>query len=161
MRIARLDLLAYGHLHDVSLQLDPRTLNVIYGPNEAGKSTALRALTSLLYGIPERTGDTHTHGGQLRVGAQLLDASGHAHDIVRKKGRKATLLDASGEPIAEEILTRMLGGVSEPVFRGVFGLDHEGLRGGAQALLAGEGDLGESLFDAAGGTRSVHVVLRG
>jgi uncharacterized protein YhaN len=46
MRIDRLDLLAYGPFTEQSLDLadGDSGLHLIYGDNEAGKSTSLRAL---------------------------------------------------------------------------------------------------------------------
>ena len=49
MKLLRLDLLTYGPFTDQSLSLDAGDcgLHVIFGPNEAGKSSALRALRCL------------------------------------------------------------------------------------------------------------------
>jgi uncharacterized protein YhaN len=56
MRIKRLDLKAFGPFTDRTLEFDSRKpgLYIIFGPNEAGKSSSLRALKALLYGFPER-----------------------------------------------------------------------------------------------------------
>ena len=52
-------------------------LHVVYGPNEAGKSTALRAVTGLLYGIPRSTaGRARARPADLRIGARLAGADG-------------------------------------------------------------------------------------
>ena len=50
MKILSLDLLAWGPFTDRSLRFTAGSegLHVIYGPNEAGKSSALRALRALL-----------------------------------------------------------------------------------------------------------------
>ena len=47
MRIDRVDLIAYGGFTNVSLNLDADScaLHVVYGANESGKSTSLRAIT--------------------------------------------------------------------------------------------------------------------
>lgn len=176
MRFERIDIVRFGHLQDVRLELTapagdaavagaagsaaPPGLHVIYGPNEAGKSTTLRAITGLLYGIPHRSDDTHTHQ-DLRVSARLRGVDGEALGVTRRKGRKNTLLDDNGEPIAEAQLAAMLGGVSEAAFLSTFGLDHVRLRQGGEALLLGGGGVGESLLSAAVGGRAVHGVLAG
>lgn len=54
MKIRELSLLAFGQFHNRRLEF-PDGLVVIYGANEAGKSTALRAIRALLYGIDEKT----------------------------------------------------------------------------------------------------------
>ena len=54
MKFLDLRLIAYGPFRDAKLAFepDPLGLHMIYGPNEAGKSTALRAVKGVLYGIP-------------------------------------------------------------------------------------------------------------
>lgn len=161
MRFRTLRLIAFGPFTDVDIELgDVPALHVLYGPNEAGKSTALRAITGLLYGIPVRTSDDHLHKkDELRVGA-MLSQNGSALAVVRRKGNVRTLLDSDGHAMSEAALGAMLGGVDEATFRMMFGLDHVGLREGAEALLRGGGSVGESLFDAGLGGRGIHQVLQ-
>ena len=56
MRIQRLDLLRYGHFTGTQIELPagPSDFHILFGPNEAGKSTALTAIEDLLFGIPTR-----------------------------------------------------------------------------------------------------------
>ena len=81
MRLLALDLLAFGPFAGASLDLSARGgLDLVYGPNEAGKSTALRAIRGLFYGIDERTGDAHRHAMKdLRIGGRLLGLADRAH----------------------------------------------------------------------------------
>jgi len=163
MRLAELGLIAYGPFSECLLDFSagsPGGLHLIYGANEAGKSTALRAVSGLFFGIPERTQDAHLHPAQeLRVSGVLEDGEGRALRIIRRKKRKAPLRDANDEPLDEAVLKRWLGGVDRELFRGLFGLDHHALKLGGEALLAGKGDVGESLYDAGMGGRSIHAVL--
>ncbi len=163
MRLLELRLTAFGPFTDVTLDLDADgpALHVVHGRNEAGKSTALRAIGDFLYGVPERTPDAHLHPpAKLRVGARLA-GGGREVTLVRRKGRKDTLLSEEGEPVDEQVLLALLGGVGREQFRAMFGLDHESLREGAESLVASRGDLGESLFDAGTGSRGIHAVLAG
>jgi len=161
VRLSALDIVRFGHLGGVRLDFGASegVMHVIYGPNEAGKSTTLRAITGLLYGIPLRSPDTHSHGSDLRVAADLIGPEGEQLAVQRRKGRKNTLLDAAGQPIDEAALTGLLRGVGQAAFLSTFGLDHESLRAGGEALLAGHGEVGESLFAAAVGGRGVNGVL--
>jgi uncharacterized protein YhaN len=164
VRIAELTLTAFGPFSGTVLDFSTpkRAVHLVYGPNEAGKSTALRAITGLLFGIPVGSRDDHLHRkADLRVGARLESAE-TSLSVVRRKGQKGTLLDPSGAPIDETPLRRMLGGMSEELFRVMFGLDHDALRRGAQALLEGKGHMGETLFGAAlgGGLHEVLARLR-
>lgn len=88
MRIDRLDLLAYGPFTEQSLDLSEGNfgLHLIYGDNEAGKSTSLRSLIAWLFGIPARTNDNFLHSNaQLRIGGQLRRTDGSTIEFTRKK----------------------------------------------------------------------------
>ena len=161
MRFRRLDLLAFGPFTERRLTFDePAGLEVVYGPNEAGKSTTLRALAGVLFGIPERTSDAHLHPmKKLRIGAALESAGGQHLELVRRKGRKSTLADPDGRSLADDVLAPFLRGLTRERFLTTFGLDHETLRSGAEALLAGGGSVGESLFDAGLGGPGVRRML--
>ncbi|WP_437852945.1 AAA family ATPase [Sorangium sp. So ce363] len=151
MKILELHLLAFGPFTDLRLDFSSPSpgLHVVYGPNEAGKSTALRAIRGLLYGIPHITPDAHVHHNtDLRVGGRLAGRGDAALALVRRKGRVKTLRDPDDNPLDDAALAPVLGGVTEELFRTSFGLTHETLRQGAEALLQGKGDVGQSLFGA-------------
>ena len=91
MKLLRLDLRAFGPFTDTTLDLSGgiEGLHLVYGPNEAGKSSALRALTALLYEVPERTEDAFLHPyPKLRVGGTLRKTDGSELAILRRKARK-------------------------------------------------------------------------
>ncbi|HKP57729.1 MAG TPA: AAA family ATPase, partial [Polyangiales bacterium] len=162
MKLVRLDLLAFGSLHGISLDLacaEP-CLHLVYGANEAGKSTALRALQGLFYGIPENTPDAHRFkAGELRVGALLCDARGREQYVVRRKGRKHTLVARDGSALHGPDVSWISAGVSEAQFRSLFALGYDTLEEGADELLGAAGELGESLFTAGTGGVGAHSVL--
>ena len=163
MRLAELALLRFGPFTDLRLDFAAGNgdLQLIYGTNEAGKSTLRRAVSALLFGVPETTRDDHLHRKpDLRIGARLEAADGTALSIVRRKGRKDTLLDAEERPIDDRLLLRWLGGVNREAFEALFGLSHETLVRGGEALLAGRGELAESLFGAGLGVRDLHARRR-
>ncbi|QVQ50886.1 AAA family ATPase [Spiractinospora alimapuensis] len=149
MRIARLDLTAFGPFTDLSLDLSAPGLHVVHGPNEAGKSSALAALGALLYGIPNRTTHDFVHAKRdLRLGARIDDGAGTTLELVRHKRNKNPLTDADGTPIGEDALAPLLNGISAEVFTSTFALTLAELKNGGDALLRGEGDLGRALFSA-------------
>ena len=150
MRLISLDLIAFGNFTDRRLLFpEDKGLHVIYGPNEAGKSTCMRALRGLLYGIPETTMDDFLHESKrLRVGGTLLRSDGERLSVVRRKGRKDTLLGSNGQPIAEDFLRSFLGGVDRETFIRVFGMSRDELLSGGRAIMEGKGSVGESLFAA-------------
>ena len=169
MKIARLYLKAYGAFSGRHLDFSGgANFHVIYGPNEAGKSTTLRALTGLLFGIDDRTPDNFLHPHpQLRVGATLVTNQGARLSVMRRKARKQTLFaldeetgaELTDQPLSEDALARLLGGLDEGLYRSLFGLDMEGLTRGSEALLAGKGEIGQSLFEAAAGMARLQQLL--
>lgn len=155
MRIRRLDLLRYGHFTDASIELPPlRTdLHVIFGPNEAGKSTAMAAIEDLLFGIPATSPRNFFHDyAAMRIGA-VLDLDGKALEVRRRKGNKDTLLGANDLPLpaGDGALAGPLGGVSREFFARMFALDYERLREGGRDIVAARDDVGQILFAAGAG----------
>jgi uncharacterized protein YhaN len=165
VRFLRLDLTAFGPFTDQSLTFSAEpALELVFGPNEAGKSSALRAIEGFLHGIPERTADAFLHRmPALRVGAVVADGSGDSVEFIRRKGRKDTLRDGVDRPVDEDALQSMCGGITGALFETAFGIDQDRLRKGAQEILAGGGDVGRSLFGAGlgAGVQDVLQTLEG
>ncbi len=164
MRIDRIDLIAYGPFTDKTLNLSDGDsgLHLIYGDNEAGKSTSLRALIAWLFGIPVRTNDNYLHSNaQLRIGGKLRLSGGEEIEFVRRKGAKKTLLEFdTNDALDESILSTFLpSGIDETLFTKLYGIDHDRLIAGGQELLNQSGDLGQALFSAAVGTASLREIL--
>lgn len=159
MKIEKLSLLRFGPFTDLILDFasDGKNLHVIFGSNEAGKSTILRAVLGFLFGIPETTLDDHVHKkSALRIGAHIETADGRVMELIRRKGRKNTLLTTDERPIDETEFMNCLGGVGRELFEVMFGLSHEVLVQGGHELLEGKGELGESLFSAGTGLLGFH-----
>ncbi|MBP2707392.1 AAA family ATPase [Microbispora sp. RL4-1S] len=161
MRIERLDLIAYGAFADFSLDLAAPGVHLVFGSNEAGKSTTRGALDQLLYGIDERSRYGFKHGlRNLQLGARLSSADGTVIDIARYKRRKNPLLDSSGRPINQEALAPFLGGIDRRTFITEFALDSEELRKGGELLASGDGGMTELLAAARSGTQ-LNAALQG
>ena len=162
MIIQRLDLIAYGRFTDtlIDLSAGPRRFHIIYGPNESGKSTSLRAITSLLYGMTTRAEDNYLHANaKIRVGGVLVGPAGESLTCVRRRGKKGTLRESDDSTVIPDAkLEAMLGGVDREAFEHRFGLSHEELVQGGKAILEGEGDLGEILFAAGAGVSQLKAV---
>ncbi|HUF45129.1 MAG TPA: AAA family ATPase, partial [Aestuariivirgaceae bacterium] len=141
MRLLELHLDRFGCFTDRRLAFRPdAALTVIYGANEAGKSTALAAIADALYGIETRSPFDFLHRyADMRLGASILGRDGRRFDFRRRKGSQNTLLDANEAPIGEDALAAFLGGVDRTLFLDAFGLDRERLRGGARRLIDGGG----------------------
>jgi len=171
MKLAQLLLHAFGPFTDTVLDFaaGPANLHLIYGPNEAGKSSALRAMTDLRFGIPLRSPDDFIHASnQLRIAGVFFDDEGERLALVRRKGRGATLsrcpVATTTEPdpnlpVLREHEQALTGGLERSEFEAMFGLNHARLREGGNLLLRGEGELGSALFEASAGTRGISAML--
>jgi uncharacterized protein YhaN len=165
MKLLQLNLLAFGPFTEQSLDFgNGNGLHIVHGRNEAGKSTSLRALRHLLYGIPTRCDDDFVHSYQnLRIGGALEAADGTRFEFIRRKGRTKTLRATDDAGLFDEaVLERSLAGVDEETFRQRFGIDYDELRRGGQAVVDGGGDLKEILFAAGAGVadlRTIHLQL--
>lgn len=149
MRIERLDLLAFGPFTDLSLPLGAPGVHIVYGPNEAGKSTALRALHDLFYKIPKQTPYDFVHDKpDMKLRAVVRSDDGRVVEFVRHKRDKNSLTDPRGNPLDESVVQRLLGGVSSSTFLSMFALTLEELERGGESLLEGGGDVGEALLSA-------------
>jgi uncharacterized protein YhaN len=156
VRLLSLELEKFGAFADLAIAFRPDArLHVVYGPNEAGKSTALAAVGALLFGVPERSPYASRFPGQLRVGAEIAAADGRRLKLWRRKGRRTTLLDGSGDPLPDDALAPFLSGLSQDVFERSFGLDAARLRAGGDEMLRADGDVGASLLAAASGLRGL------
>lgn len=155
MRILRLNLKAFGPFtnQEINLSAGNYGLHIIYGLNEAGKSSSLRAINAVLFGIPGRTNDNFLHDNSLlRVGADLVCKEGKELSFVRKKGNKNTLITPNEEePITDMELEYFLRGITVERFFLEFALDHDKLVEGGNTFLSNKGDVGQSLFAAGHG----------
>ena len=161
MRIARLHLRAYGHFTDHSLDFGPEPgLHLVYGDNETGKSTTLRALSSVLFGYPHEVVDGFKHDPKdIAIGADLIANDGRRLSFIRKRRGKNTLANSDGTALDESTVAGHLGGASQEMFEKVFALDHHRLHDHASALLAEGGSLGFSLAEAGSGVAGLKGVL--
>ncbi len=157
MKIAELWLRAFGPFSGVQLDLDggQEGLHIVYGDNAAGKSSALRAITGMLFGIPQQTGDDHVHAyADLRVGGRLRNAAGAELEFLRRKAKKRSLITANGEALGDDALDPFLAGMSAARFLSAHGIDHERLIEGGRNILEGRGEVGEILVESGlGGAR--------
>ena len=162
MRIQQLHLKAFGPFTDriLTFNSDHPGLHIIFGPNETGKSTALRALKTLLYGFPERTADNFLHpNDQLSVGGRLINAEGTDITFLRRKRRKSDLLGPDGESLDDSVLDQFLHGIEREMFETLYGIDHEALVQGGRDILEQKGEVGQALFSAGAGISSLREVL--
>ncbi|WP_245520250.1 AAA family ATPase [Mesorhizobium sp. M00.F.Ca.ET.217.01.1.1] len=115
--IAALDLTRYGKFTDRAIDFGEKPasgpdFHIVFGLNEAGKSTALSAYLDLLFGIEERSRYNFLHDySSMRIGG-LLEFEGQAFAVSRTKSRSNSLHDAEGRPLSEIAISAHLAGLS-------------------------------------------------
>ncbi|MDB5733138.1 MAG: hypothetical protein JWQ03_3033, partial [Variovorax sp.] len=170
MRLRQLYLSAFGPFTDKVLDFsqDGHSLFLVHGPNEAGKSSTLRAICDLRYGIPQQSGDNFRHAHpDMRVGGVFVDAGGRTHSLMRRKRRENALTfhdfgsgTSDDVPVPPDIEALLTGGMGRDDYLAMFGIDHQRLREGGRALVRGDGEVGAALFEASAGIRSMPALLQ-
>ncbi|WEK51981.1 MAG: AAA family ATPase [Candidatus Kaistia colombiensis] len=158
MKLRSLGLERYGRFTGRVLDFDPEgRVTVIVGANEAGKTTALAAVADALYGIETRSRYNFLHDYKtMRLAATVEAPDGRSLSFARLKRQNATLVDPASEtPLADDVLAPFLGAHDRQAFLDIFGLNQRRLREGGEKLLAGGGDLAETLLAAAPGLGQV------
>ena len=127
MRLNELHIDGFGHFHQHTIAPLHRDVTVLYGPNEAGKSTLLAFIRTILFGFPSRRRNQYypplaggRHGGRIR----MTDDEGASYTLERFAGVRGgpyTLRAESGEPIADSaVLQQLTGHATLDLFSNVF-----------------------------------------
>ena len=127
MRITNLHIDGFGHFADREFGPFDEPVTVLYGPNEAGKTTLLEFLRTILFGFRDGRSRRNLyeplagggHGGSLTI----LGDSGESVIVRRMQGSgggRVTLTAATGEPIPESDLPRLLGNHNRSSFEKIF-----------------------------------------
>lgn len=161
MRIEQLILRRYGHFTDFSLDFSAPgntesqakgaksgkpDFHILYGPNEAGKSTTLAGITDLLYGFDRVTPWKFLHGNELLEIEATLQQSEHSAVIKRFKTH---LSNKDNDRLASFPLD--LQGLSKEEYQQRFSFDEKTLKDGGDQILNSQGDVGQALFSASSG----------
>ena len=122
MRLTEIDIDRFRIWRSLLLRLDPKGLNVIYGPNEAGKTTLMRFIRSTLYGYEPLSTEPAWHrpdAEQPWRGALRCEHGGRTWRIHRRaefEGRGKLRLSGGPEGIdKEQAVSNLLSGTSEEV----------------------------------------------
>lgn len=126
MRIDGIDIERFGAWRGFSQTLHPEGLSVIYGPNEAGKTTLLRFIRGVLYGFPTDGGPAvrRNRHAEPMSGSLRLRHRNESYTVHRaSRGDDAGLisirgLDPSQSP--SRLLSEVLSGTDEKLFESVF-----------------------------------------
>ena len=164
MRLNRFDLTRYGRFTDKVLDFPKPPhgapdLHIVYGPNEAGKSTLFAGWLDLLFGIHARSRYNFMHPyDSLQLGAEI-DTGDRVLDLIRRKRKSASLTTGDGAEMPETAMQALLGGLSRDSYSAMFSLDDDTLEKGGESILSSRGELGEMLFAASAGLGGLSAKL--
>lgn len=129
MRFLDLHIRGFGKFHDTSIDFEDG-LNIVYGMNEAGKSTVHTFIRSMLFGLERKRGrgartDTLSlyepwEGDGAYEGTLRLESDGEIFRIERTFNKKNITIfnETTGLEVtdAKATLDRILGGISETTY---------------------------------------------
>ena len=162
MRITALEVDGFGVWSGLKLDQFGDDLTVIYGPNEAGKTTLMQFIRSVLYGFsPERRrylppvhGGTaggslavNSSEGRFEISRHLADGSSTAEELV--------VWAADGTRQGEHVLRTLLSSLDEVIFRNVFAV---GLRELQELATLSDTKAAELLYNLSAGLDRVALL---
>ena len=133
MHIKELHIYGYGKMHDTVIR-DLGKLHMFYGENEAGKSTLMSFIHSILFGFPSKNNAENryepkhysAYGGKI-----ILQTESEGEVAVQRiKGKAAgdvTLTFSDGRTGDETDLKRILQGLDKRTFQSIFSFDLQGI----------------------------------
>ncbi|WP_191566109.1 ATP-binding protein [Metabacillus idriensis] len=135
MKILELNIYGYGQFHQRNFTLKSASIQVIYGKNEAGKSTIMSFIQSILFGFPAKIQNANryepkqvnTYGGALLV---ETDQYGKIK-IERLPGKAAgevTLYLENGATGKKEMLDLILEHFDKSMYQSIFSFDIHGIQ---------------------------------
>jgi uncharacterized protein YhaN len=131
-RVESLQLVKYGHFDENTVEFGPG-LTVVYGPNEAGKSTLLDGLTDFLWGIARNTKRAYTVQPKVMelLGCVTIDGSPTTY-----RRRLGDLSDSAGTKVPAP----WGESADKDMWQHGFGLDHARLLAGGKLIVDGDDD---------------------
>ena len=132
MIIKALDLIGFGKFHHRQIELGPR-INIVYGGNEAGKSTVHRFIHGMLFGLKRGRGkgaakDDYTRykpweNGQCYEGLMVIEHKGHIYRLYRNFYKEDEVFRIFDETAGKQIflgseqIDSLIGGLNEANFK--------------------------------------------
>jgi len=125
--IDSLDIYGFGKLENTQLKLG-QGINLIEGLNEAGKSTVMAFIRSVLFGFAGRRTNQERfepiHGGKFGGVINFLGQNGQIYRVERVYQQKAVgdvrIYLPNGSTANEEYLETLIGKINERVYRQIF-----------------------------------------
>ncbi|MDZ7617814.1 MAG: AAA family ATPase, partial [Patescibacteria group bacterium] len=162
MKISRLSIDGYGVWTGLRVERFGEGLNVLYGPNEAGKTTLLAFIRGVFHGFASTQGHylPPIRGGRPGGSVEVVGTHGQfvleRHLDVGADQREGFVLTAmDGTRHGESMLRGILGNVDEAVFQNVFAV---GLREMQELATFSDSKAAELLYSLTAGLDRVSLV---
>ena len=162
VRITKVEIDGFGVWSNLILPDLPDPLTVVYGPNEAGKTTLMQFIRTVLYGFSTERRRRYlppVHGGN---GGGQLNAAGSSGEfsIVRRSDGKATqgdvrILAADGSAQDSDLLNSLYSQIDESTYNNVFAV---GLHELQELASINDTEAGQYLYDLTGGLDRVSLI---
>lgn len=147
MKLRRLDVENYGLFHGQSFEFNP-DFALVFGPNEAGKSTLLQLIREQLFGFKVQNPYAFDDAsGEMAATAEFETSAGERLRFRRRKGRKDEVVGellGTGREINAASLANLFGGATKELYEHVFGFSLEELTAGQKSLE--DAKLSEALY---------------
>ena len=163
MKIDRIHIDGFGEYGGASLPPLNRPVTIFYGSNEAGKSTLLAFIQTVLFGFPLRGAVEYypphaggNHGGRI----EFVSDANERFTVERHRGPKGgpvTITTADGSVVPDFARPALLGHATASTFRSVFAFDLDGL----QQLESGDDSgINSRIYSAGTGTAQLSQALK-
>ena len=165
IRIVQLNLAFFGHFTNKQFNFGKRTaatpdFHIVYGANEAGKTTFMESYLRLLYGFEARNEPYAFRHGRANLHVSgCLQLDDEVREFHRKSTSRNSLLDELGNVLPEASLQAHLGGLAVADYRKLLCIDDESIERGGEEIVNSRGDIGTLLFSAAAGISDLWQVL--
>ncbi|MGX4765240.1 AAA family ATPase [Bacillus mojavensis] len=130
MRIISLHIYQYGKFSNRTFHFSASPVQLIFGLNEAGKTTMMSFIESMLFGFPKSKKYEPKSGG---VYGGVLEAEHPAYGVMkieRTKGaaEKVRVYTESGEVKQEDFLKQLFQGTDRALYKAIYSFDVFGLQ---------------------------------
>ncbi|WP_243291466.1 AAA family ATPase [Bacillus sp. FJAT-47783] len=135
MKFKELTIYGYGKFENKHIPLSNEEIQIIYGENEAGKSTLMSFIHSILFGFPTKQQNEKRYepkrGGKYG-GSILIETDEHTVLTVERIAGKATgdcfVYDENGHIKQQSELQELLKGMDKSTYTSIFSFDLNGLQ---------------------------------
>ncbi|WFE15148.1 AAA family ATPase [Bacillus atrophaeus] len=130
MRILSLHIYQYGKFSNQTFHFSTSGVQLIYGLNEAGKTTMMSFIESMLFGFPKTKKYEPKTGG---VYGGILEAEHHEYGRIKVERTKGTsgrvrVYTAAGEVKTEDFLKKLLRNTDRALYKSIYSFDVFGLQ---------------------------------